>query len=178
MTPTTGGADTECRRPLKSGPTVPRSLLNPVTVIEVAGAASFIAKEKFVEGETVDGVKIAQLGKGFKQYLQEREEKNVLPAKIRVWEPEWWAFNANILAALGPEAEIALVHYWELLKKHAAKHHAARSRSLLTNGNSTIAYIGDYTFEACLSSGWYFEAYPTDSNIRWCSGSRFLSRSR
>ena len=91
-------------------------LLSLITTVEVAGAVSFVAAEKFIEGKTIDGVSFARFGDNFKQNFLCKTETDVAPATLRIQKLGENSRDTPILAGLGSTAEITLTHFFGFLK--------------------------------------------------------------
>ena len=157
-----------------------KKLLALVTTAEVTSNESFVVAEKFREGETTDGVKIAWVGGNFKQHLLGKTETSVAPATLRIYKLKEDSFDAPVLAELGDTAETTLAHFWELLKKQGR----GQKGKLLVNGYANIAYIRDASGTRWAVSaywcagldGWFVEAYPVTDPIRWLADRPVISR--
>ncbi len=101
---------------------VPGKLLELVKLVPVSAVMEFRAFEKFRPGETVDGVEISRhMRDGFKAHLRSKVERNVPAANINLHRVLRQASDRDILASLDPiRREIALAHFWEMLKKLSA----------------------------------------------------------
>lgn len=76
----------------------------------------FVAEKKFRAGMTTDGVKIHSLSEDFKRRFLGVTEENVLHARLRIDEVQKCLSSEAVDAGLRGQ-EIALAHFWELLKK-------------------------------------------------------------
>ena len=127
--------------------------------------------EKFVEGATIDGVKISSLGENFKKNFIGVREENVklITAQQRkllrsATNREVYTARAGTgMNALG-KSSIALAHIWEFLK--TAGHD--EWYLFFSHGWAVDGYWRD--------DGWLFEARPLDDPGRWRGGDQFLSR--
>ena len=137
---------------------------DPIVKIDIPGADVFIAAEKFKEGETIDGVKVALIGSNFKKNFFGKVERDVAPRTVRFFRLAKDASDAEILAYLGDKAEKQLAHLWELLKKHSLS-----GGILLDSGGSNIFYVRDIHGELQTilvrwlahrhrANGWYIES--------------------
>jgi len=95
--------------------------------LNVPGVPEFVAKKKFREGKIIDGVSVYSFSEDFKSIFLSVTEKNVVPAILRIQELQKDLSGEAVYAELDT-AEIALAHFWELLKKHSTTFTAAPCR--------------------------------------------------
>lgn len=158
-------------------------VLEFVQTVEVQGCDGFTAKEKFREGKTTDGVKIAWLGSNFKGNFLDgkgKVEESVSPATLRVHKLKTASLDAPMLAELGDTAETTLSQFWELLKKQGT----GQKGPFLVNGYANIAYIRDmngtlWAVDAGWGSGrggWCVEAFSVSGPDGWRADCLVVSR--
>ena len=154
------------------------SLLQPVTTVDVVGIDEFIARDKFREGETVDGVKIYWIGQNFKTNFLGLVEKGIAPATLSIQKLKKNSVDTPIMGELGEAAKSHLAQFWELLKKQGQ----GQKGALLVNGYANIAYIDDengtrWAFNALWDSGngWNVAADSFAYPFEWSADFRVVS---
>lgn len=175
-----GGMDGVRRFLAGSIEVVVKKLLTLVTTVKVATVEHFVANEKFIEGKTTDGVKIAWIGDNFKANFLEKTENGVETTELKIHKLDQDSLDAPIIAELGDADETTLAHFWELLKKQGS----GQKGDLLTNGYANIAYIRDenmglwafYVHCRAGSGGWGVGAYSVEDPLRWDAGNQVVSR--
>ncbi|MEK7099723.1 MAG: hypothetical protein AAB883_01110 [Patescibacteria group bacterium] len=97
---------------------VAKKLLRFIRTISLPAIGEFVASEKFREGKTVDGIKIAWIGNNFKTNFLEKVEKPVSALETREHELVAPARDPAIITELGGEdkVETTLGQFWEFLK--------------------------------------------------------------
>lgn len=144
------------------------SILEHIAAVGVTGTDLFIAAEKFREGKTTDGVKIAWLGSNFKKNLLIKMETSIAPAMLRIQKLKERSCDVSILAELGDTAVIALAHVFEFLKT------AGKSKLY-------VFYVADWVMYARWNTdsdddGWFIEAYSVASLLKWDINNQVVSR--
>jgi hypothetical protein len=151
-----------------------------VTTIKVGAVEHFVAAEKFREGKTTDGVKIAWLGDNFKTNFLGKIEEGVTAEELKIHKLDQDSPDAPITAELDNSTETILAHFWELLKKQGS----GQKGDLLTNGYANIAYIRDVKGELWAvnvhwnagSDGWSVGANSVEDPNGWIAGYQVVSR--
>ncbi|MFA6278757.1 MAG: hypothetical protein WCS97_01940 [Candidatus Paceibacterota bacterium] len=159
---------------------IAKKLLNFVTTTNVSEVTSFIVKDKFREGKTTDGVKIAWLGSNFKENFLGKTERGIASATLRIQKLTKDSLDAPILTELGDTAETTLAQLWELMKLQGS----GQEGKLLVNGWANIVYIRDknenlwavYARWSSGSDGWVVGAYSVESPGRWGADFQVVSR--
>lgn len=157
-----------------------KKILTLVAIVKVAAVEHFVAAEKFREGKTTDGVKIAWLGDNFKTNFLGKTEEGIKEAELKIHKLDQNLLDAPIMNELGDTAETTLAHLWELLKRQPK----GEEGELLVNGWANIAYIRDGSGELWAvnsrwragSGGWHVEALSVTHPLRWYAGSQVVSR--
>lgn len=75
----------------------------------------FVARKKFREGKTTDGVKVYALGDGFKTDFFGLVERNLNPTMLRIQHLKKSDRGEVVHSKLGGK-EVFLAHFWGLLK--------------------------------------------------------------
>jgi hypothetical protein len=156
------------------------SLLEFVTTVDVVGIDEFVARDKFREGKTVDGVKIYWIGGNFKINFDGKTEKDIAPAILHIHKLKKNSVDRPIRNNVGADnEETALSQFWELLKKQGQ----GQAGALLVNGWANIFYIRDqngtlWAVRAFWYSGggWYVEAASVTSPVKWSADRQVVSR--
>lgn len=159
---------------------VVKKILTLVATVKVAAVEHFVAAEKFREGETTDGVKVAWLGNNFKTNFLGKTEEGVEEAELKLHKLNQDSLDAPIMNELGDTDETMLAHLWELLKQQPN----GEEGKLLVNGWANVAYIRDVNDElwavsACWDAdrgGWDVEADSVTRPGRWDADSQVVSR--
>ncbi|MFA5942427.1 MAG: hypothetical protein WC798_02025 [Candidatus Paceibacterota bacterium] len=157
-----------------------KKILQPVYTLVTHAVAEFIAKDKFREGETTDGVSITRLGNNFEKNFLGKIEKNVGAAKLKSHNLLTAARDlskdgeSGIIPELGGKHEIALTHFFQLLEyKQQEK-----------DFTWVVAYIVDkdgvlWTVSAGWGAGgdgWLVNAYSVVHSDRWDADRQVVSR--
>lgn len=156
------------------------TLFEFVASVNVPAVESFVARDKFREGETVDGVQLAWLGDNFKEHFLAKKEANIATTTLlRVHRLREASLDAPILSELGETAETFLAQFWKLLKVQGT----GEKGTLLVNGYSNICYIRDdedvlWAVSADWNSGrgWHVDAYSVEYPDRWPVDYQVVSR--
>jgi len=145
-----------------SPPVVTIQILKPAGFMEVPGVAVFDARKKFREGVT-DGVRIFAFSERFKNSLLSVTEKDVPPAILRIEELQKNLSNEDVCTGLrGPE--IALAHFWELLRKKSITFTIVRCR-----GQFLIAHW------RADREGWFIDVSPLNCQLYLEVGDRVVT---
>jgi hypothetical protein len=154
-------------------------LLQPVTTVDIIAIDEFVARDKFREGETIDGVKIYWIGQNFKTNFLGLVEKGIAPATLRIQKLKKNSVDTPIMGELGETARTKLAQFWEQMKKQGQ----GQKGALLVNGHANIAYIDDengtlWAVAAFWSSGggWRVEASSVAYPGEWDADYQVVSR--
>jgi hypothetical protein len=142
---------------------------------------AFDASQKFHEGETVDGVKIDQLGDNFRENFSNKVEECVPPVELASYDLRGDIRNNMIFSALtGREVEFSLAHLWALLK---AQGHGNDEGPLLVRGRPNIIYIRGTSgmlwavlVDWAVRNGWCVVAFSVEHRRMCGQGSRVFAR--
>ena len=119
----------------------------PAGFLNVPGVAVFVAKKKFREGN-VDGVRIYSFSEGFESSFLGVTEKDVPLAILRIEELHKSLSSEDVCTGLrGPE--IALAHFWELLRKKSTTFAIARCHGQFVCAHWRVD-----------RKGWFLDASP------------------
>lgn len=148
-----------------------KKLLRFLRTISFPAIDKFVTAEKFREGETVDGIKVAWLGENFKANFLTKVEKSVPALGMKEHELVTPSRDPAIIIELGGEEQVEsfLAHFWEFLKT-------------VDKRFWYVAYIRDTENVLwAVRAGWRSggldaEAYSLGSPSDWRAGSRVLSR--
>lgn len=159
---------------------VVKKILTLVATVKDVAVESFVALDKFREGKTTDGVRVAWFGDNFKKNFLGKTEKSVAPTTLRIQKLEKNSPDAPILTDLGDTADTFLANLWELLKKQGS----GQKGILLVNGYANIFYIRDVHNELWAvhaswdagNDGWYVGADSVTSPGGWDAGCQVVSR--
>lgn len=122
--------------------------LELVAFLNVPAVDTFVAKKKFCEGSVIGGVRIYALSEDFKSSFLGVTEKSIAPAILRIEELQKSLSNEDVCTGLrGPE--IALAHFWELLKKKSTTFTIARCHGQFVCAHWRID-----------RNGWFLDASP------------------
>ncbi|HEX8947228.1 MAG TPA: hypothetical protein VF829_03390 [Candidatus Paceibacterota bacterium] len=158
------------RRILAGAEVVIKGLLSLVTTITAPAIESFVAANKFREGETIDGVKIGGIGDNFKKHLLGKIEKKVSEAVLRIQNLEEASVDGPILEELGDTAETTLAHLWEVLKRGKKAWYIAYIR----DDNGELWAVGaNWDVDRVY---WNVGAVPVTNPNRWNAGDQVVSR--
>jgi hypothetical protein len=148
-----------------------KKLLKFLRPVSLPAIERFVAPEKFCEGKTVDGIKVAWLGENFKTNFLKRVERPIPALELREHELIEYARDPAIIIELGGEAKVetTLGQFWEFLKTaDQTKWHVRHIRD-----DSGVLWAVDGNWDG---GGLYVEAAPLGRPIDWRVGHRFLSR--
>lgn len=157
-----------------------KKLLQPLFSLIVEAVDEFIAKEKFVKGETTNGVSIAWLGDNFKTNFLGKIEKNVEAAKLKINKlleavrdlPK--EDEPGIIPELGGNHEIKLAHFFQLLaRKQQAKDYTWIIAYVCDKNGVLWAVGADWDSG---SDGWDVNASSVEYPGRWGAGDQVVSR--
>jgi hypothetical protein len=153
---------------LVSGET--KKLLKFLWSVSLPAVATFVASDKFREGKTVDGVKVAWLGQNFKTHFSKKVEKNVPALEAREHELVTGSKDPAIITEFGGEGKVetTLAHFWEFLKVNRSGWHVRYIRDV-----DGVLWAVDGSW---LGGGLSVEAYSLDGPLGWGADGRFLSR--
>jgi len=148
-----------------------KKLLKFLRTISFPAIPKFVAAEKFREGETVDGIKVAQLGDNFKANFLTKVEESVPALEMREHELIARSRDPAIITELGGEGQVEtfLAHFWEFLKTADQAHWHVR---YVRDTHGVLWAVYGYW----LVDGWDFVAFPLGDPFRWFAGCRVLSR--
>lgn len=148
-----------------------KKLLRFVRTVSLPAVDKFIAAEKFREGETVAGIKVAWLGENFKTNFLTKVEKSVPALEMREHGLVTPSRDPAIITEFGGEEQVEsfLAHFWEFLK--TADRNLRHVRHIRDVNGVLWAVRGFW-----LSDGLSVEASPLDGPSDWDAGRRFLSR--
>lgn len=148
-----------------------QKLLTYVTTIKCSATKKFVAMEHFVEGQTMDGVKIAYLGQNFKEQFLSKTEKDIPAVDIKISRLSQKSKDLGIRAEIGEaNEEILLANFWQVMKAHNKV------------GTWLVGYIigGDGNLWAVFarldSDGWFVGADSVEGPSPWGAGGLFCSR--
>jgi hypothetical protein len=151
-----------------------------VAEIPVARVPVFNVRDKFREGEEVDGVRIARIGPIFKLRFLGKQERRIAPS--RLWVQMLLAeesSSVSIVERLG-NVETPMAQSWEALALQGKG-----QRGYLRVDLPTVTFSFDTKGDLCSwyvrwlpeAKGWYVGATPIDSpNSLWERGAQVLSR--
>jgi len=157
-----------------------KKLLQFLFSFNVEATEEFIAKEKFVEGKTIDGVSIYWLGDNLKKNFLGKTERNVANAELKVHELLEAARDLSkedepgIIPELGGNHEIMLAHFFQLLAYKQKKKDFTWIVAYICDENGNL-----WTVDASWYSGrggWLVDAYSVERPYRWFTGPQFVSR--
>lgn len=146
-------------------------LLKFVRAVSLPAIPSFVVAEKFREGKTVDGIKVAWLGSNFKTNFLKKIEKAVSALNMREHELVTRSRDPAIITELGGEEQVetTLGQFWEFLKTADQKLIHVRH---IRDGNRVLWAVRGRWYDGGLD----VEAYPLGDPRDWFVGGRFLSR--
>lgn len=140
----------------------------------------FVAKEKFVEGKTIDGVSIAWLGENFKKNFLGKTEKSVETAELKVHALLEDARDLpkddepGIIPELAGKHEINLAHFHQLLAHKQQRKDFSWVVGYILDGNDVLwAVLARWDAG---SDGWNVEAHSIEDPDRWNAGDQVVSR--
>ena len=152
-------------------PSKVEKLLKFLRPISLPAVAKFVVAEKFREGETVDGIKMAWVGKNFKANFLTKVEEAVPALEMREHELVTGSRDPAIITELGGEdrVETFLAHLWEELKSADQNRYHVR---YIRDVNRVLWAVNGYWY----GGGLRVEADPLDDPSDWRVGYRFASR--
>jgi hypothetical protein len=151
----------------------PPCCLQTLGEINASGTKSFVAAEKFREGETTGGVSVYSLGRFFKSNFLNKTETNVADVTLHIRVLKKDSSDTMIRNELGSAAEIKLANFWNLLKRQEAGHDKT---------SRIVAYVRDakgvlwtmYGYWDANFDGWYIDAIPRSTEsahgVMWPAG--------
>lgn len=148
-----------------------KKLLTFLRTVSFPAADNFVAAEKFREGETVDGIRVAWLGDNFKTFFLKKVEKSISALEMREYKLDTESHDPAIITELGGEERVEsfLAHFWEFLKTaDQTLWHVRYIRGV----NGVLWAVSACWRSDGLFVGAYSLSYPRD----WNAGPRFLSR--
>lgn len=148
-----------------------KKLLKFLRTVSFDAIPEFVVAEKYREGETVDGIRVAWLGQNFKANFLKKIERAVPALEMREHELVERSRDPAIIVELGGEEQVEtfLAHFWEFLKTADKKLWHVR---YIRDVNGVLwAVCGDWS-----GDGLYVGASPLDYPNGWRVGRRFLSR--
>jgi len=131
--------------------------------LNVPAIDTFVAKKKFHAGN-VDGVKIYSFSEDFESSFLGVTEKDVPLAILRIEKLQKSLSSEDVCTGLrGPE--IALAHFWELLKKKSTTFVIARCRGQFVSAHWRVD-----------RSGWFLDASPfVNRRLKLEAGDRVIT---
>ncbi len=148
-----------------------KKLLKFIRPVSLPAIPKFVASEKFREGETIDGIKVAWLGSNFKTHFLKKVEKPVPALEMREHELAVPSRDPAIITELGGEEQVetTLGQFWEFLKTADQKFWYVRH---IRDVNGVLWAVGGDWRDDGLGVGAYSLGRPDG----WSTGGRFLSR--
>ncbi len=148
-----------------------KKLLKFIRAVSLPAIPKFVAAEKFREGETIDGIRVAWLGSNFRTNFLKKVEKPVPALETREHELAIRSRDPAIITELGGEnqVETTLGQFWEFLK--SADQTLVHVRHIRDVNGVLWAVRGRWD-----GVGLSVEARSLDSPRDWDAGRRFLSR--
>lgn len=148
-----------------------KKLLKFIRPVSLPAIGRFVAAEKFREGETVDGIRVAWLGSNFKTNFLKKKEGAVPALEMREHELTTRSRDPAIITELGGEENIetTLGQFWEFLK--TADRTLVHVRHI-RDENGVLWAVGGLWHDDGLGVAAFSLFNPTD----WSAGLRFLSR--
>jgi hypothetical protein len=143
------------------------------TVVVPAMSAPFVARDKFVVGDT-----IFWLSSNFQGWFFNKVEESVLEKSLRYSRLLRHSVDGSILAELGDTAESMLDQVYSLIECQPNGEEGV----LLTNGWANIFYVRDANGELRAVSvrryddGWNVDARSVEASFAWFGDSHVLSR--
>ncbi|MCX6787004.1 MAG: hypothetical protein NTY93_00530 [Candidatus Kaiserbacteria bacterium] len=140
----------------------------------------FNAKEKFVEGKTVDGVSIYWLGENFKKNFCNKIEKNVAKTELKIHKLLEAARNLSkddepgIIPELGGKHETKLAQFFQILAYKQQKKDFTWVIAYIYDENGNLWTVGADWYSG--RGGWFIGADSVDHPFRWDAGDQFVSR--
>jgi len=157
-------------------------ILEQIGTVRVKGAANFVAREKFREGYTVDGVSIASLSGSFQMYFLDMIEFDADTIKLKIYKLLKAARDVSmegergIIPEIGSKHEILLTHFFHLLAhKQETKDFTGVVAYIL--GRSSKLYAVDADWHPGFGfGGWRIHATPITSKSLWNREIQVVSR--
>lgn len=148
-----------------------KKLLKFIRQVSLPAIPKFVTADKFCEGETIDGIRVAWLGSNFKVNFLKKKEEAVPALNMREHELVTWSRDPAIITELGGEGQVetTLGQFWEFLK--TADQTLVHVRHIRDVNGVLWAVLGYWDVDG-LGVG----AYPLDDPDAWYTGYRFLSR--
>jgi hypothetical protein len=112
-------------------------ILEFADIVDMAGASMFSARRSFSIG-LESGAKIASMTQEFRTHFLPKEEDRVRHRWIKSYTLLKASTDRAITAEFEGEYEIALVHFWRLLREQPW---GQKDGALLTDGKVNLAYI-------------------------------------
>lgn len=157
-----------------------KKLLEFLYIFSAQAVKKFVAKDNFVEGETVNGVSIAWLGSNFKKNFLGKIEENVAAAELKVHKLLQAATDLpneddpGILPELGGRYKTALAHFFQLLAHKQQTEDFTWAIAYICDENNLLwAVSADWHAGY---DGWGIEANSVTSPGAWFGGIRVISR--
>jgi len=157
-----------------------KKLLRFIFTFSAEAVDEFVAKKKFVKGETVDGVSIAWLGDNFKADFLGKIEKNVEAVELKIYKLLAAARDLTkegepgIIPALNGRHEIMLAHFFQLLAHKQRTKDFTWIIAYICDENGVLGAVGAGW---CASiDGWGVCAGSVEDPDRWRAVARVVSR--
>jgi len=158
-------------------------LLEYIGFFQLPAIKKFVTAEKFREGKTTDGVRIAFINYKFRTHFLPIVEENVYAMRMRNQKLCRNSLDTPIVTEIGGEekAQTHLAQIWELLKRQGTG--KPLECGLLVNGNANIFYVRDINGVLCAVSAnwsdfidcWSVETLPVSISREWCADSQVIS---
>jgi len=140
----------------------------------------FVANEKFVEGEKVDGVPIAWFGVNFENFFLGKIEEDLPAIELKIHKLLKAARNldrdsdSGIISELGDNYEIALANFFQfLVYKEQIKDHTQLVAYICDENANLWTVSADWDDH---KSGWGFGADPIENDKKWDTNRQVVSR--
>ncbi|MEK7113990.1 MAG: hypothetical protein AAB850_00365 [Patescibacteria group bacterium] len=155
-----------------------KKLLEFLFSFNAKAVEKFVAKEKFIEGKTTDGVSVSWLGENFKKNFLGKIERNVKAAELKVQKLLETATDLpqedepGIIPELVGKHRTFLAHFFQLLAHKQQTKDYSWLVGYICDENGVLWTVGAYWFV----DGWVVGADSVVRPSRWSAGDQVLSR--
>lgn len=158
------------------------TILEQIGIVKVKGAAEFVAKEKFREGYTADGVSVAQLDEGFKASYLNMRELDIEQGQLKIYRLKRAARDssmegeAGIVSELSPnKSQVTLTYFFQLLAHKQQTKDFTGVVAYIWNPRSQFRAV-DADWHAIFGfGGWDIGEHSILSKTRWNRGTQIVS---
>lgn len=157
-----------------------KPILKFITTVRVGKVGTFVARDNFQEGKTVNGVSTHRLGNNFKKYLLPKTEHDVKVAELKVHILLTAATDLpredspGIIPELAGKHRTRLAYFFHLLAHKQQKKDFTWVVGYICDENNVLWAVDAYWNSS--HDGWDVEANSVESPNGWSAGPWVVSR--